>query len=401
MPESNPPRPPRPPRRPRRPRRSSKLPRAPRMLRRAGRSLSKGADRALDSVVNGIDWFLRDPADVVDRTPFDVIHSDNKLQVRRYRPLDRLDTWGMGTVVDSASPAPVAVPVLLVPPLMVRPFIYDLTEQRSFVRTLLGAGFDVFLVDFGEPDADDVHISLDDYVLDWMPQAVGAACEASGAGEVSIIGYCQGGLFALMHVATNEDQRVRNIVTIGTPIDTDKMGPLIWLLRNAQGQVDFVAKRMGNVPGEISSRFFKLFSPLKSMTRYTDLFLNMYNEEYVNGFDALTQWTDNFIDYPGTAFRQLMRDFMAGNKLMDGEMVFGEKVADLRRVRCPVLAFAGQSDEVVPAAAVRAVLDVVGSSDTQFRVVPGGHMGVFAGRQAPEQVWLHSARWLAERSKPA
>lgn len=382
----------------RRPRRPTTIRLAPRALRRARRSLLIGADRTLSTFVNGIDWFLRDPADLVDRTPFDVVHADGKLKVRRYRPLDQLDSWGIGTEIDSATPVPVPVPVLLIPPLMVRPLIYDLTETRSYARTLLQTGFDVFLVDFGVPDAADSHVSLDDYVLDWMPQAVTAACEISGAGCVSLIGYCQGGLFGLMHTSANEDPRVRNIVTIGSPIDTEKMGVLIALLRLGHEQLDVLSKHIGNVPGEISSRFFKLMSPLKSVTRYTDLFLNMYNQEYVNGFDALTQWTDNFIDYPSDAFRQLMRDFMAGNKLKDGEMLFGDKVADLSRISCPVLSFAGENDDIVPPAAVRAVLDVIASEDTEFRVVPGGHMGVFAGRQAPEQVWAYSARWLTERS---
>ncbi len=382
----------------RRPRRPTTIRLAPRGLRRARRSLLIGADRTLSTFVNGIDWFLRDPADVVDRTPYDVIHQDDKLQVRRYRPLDRLESWGIGTEIEGALPDRVPVPVLLVPPLMVRPLIYDLTETRSYARTLLKAGFDVFLVDFGVPDAADSHVSLDNYVLDWMPQAVDATCEVSGAGAVSLIGYCQGGLFGLMHTSANEDSRVRNIVTIGTPIDTEKMGVLIALLRLGHEQLDVLSKHIGNVPGEVSSRFFKLMSPLKSITRYTDLFLNLYNQEYINGFDALTQWTDNFIDYPSDAFRQLMRDFMAGNKLKDGEMRFGDKVADLSRVSCPVLSFAGESDDIVPPDAVRAVLDVIGSTDTEVRIVPGGHMGVFAGRQAPELVWSYSAKWLAERS---
>jgi len=382
----------------RRPRRPTTARRAPRALRLARRQLLRSADRTLSTFINGIDWFLRDPADLVDQTPFEVVHRDGKLQIRRYRPLDRLDSWGIGTEIEGSSPAPVPVPVLLIPPLMVRPLIYDLTDGRSYARTLLAAGFDVFLVDFGVPDAADADVSLDDYVLDWMPQAVDTACTISGAGCVSLIGYCQGGLFGLMHASANEDERVRNIVTIGSPIDTEKMGVLIALLRMGHEQIDVLSKHIGNVPGEISSRFFKLMNPLKSMTRYADLFLNMYNQEYVNGFDALSQWTDNFIDYPSDAFRQLMRDFMAGNKLKDGEMRFGDKVADLSRIQCPVLAFAGKSDDIVPPAAVRAVLDVVGSEDTEVRVVPGGHMGVFAGRHAPDEVWKYSARWLIERS---
>ena len=62
-------------------------------------------------------------------------------------------------------------PVLLVPPLMVKPFIFDLYPGRSLVRFLLQRGFRVYLVDFGEPDDADAYVTLDDYVLDWIPTA--------------------------------------------------------------------------------------------------------------------------------------------------------------------------------------------------------------------------------------
>ena len=64
------------------------------------------------------------------------------------------------------------LPVLLIPPLMVKPFIFDLFPGRSMVRFLLDHGFAVYLVDFGEPDAADSYVTLDDYVLDWMPDRV-------------------------------------------------------------------------------------------------------------------------------------------------------------------------------------------------------------------------------------
>ena len=38
-------------------------------------------------------------------------------------------------------------------------------------------------------------------------------------------------------------------------------------------------------------------------------------------------------------------------------------------------------------------------ADKQFCVVPGGHMGVFAGSSAPHAVWEPAADWLASRSE--
>jgi polyhydroxyalkanoate synthase len=368
--------------------------RPPRTLRR----LEKGAIRAMSGFVNGIEWLQRDPTDVVDRTPFDIVHQDGKLLLRRYRPLVHDDSMQLGTEVMHVEAPRQRVPVLLIPPLMVRPFIFDLTHRRSLVRTLLREGFDVYLVDFGVPDRADVDITLDSYVLNWVPQAVDAVCRVSGQNGLTLFGYCMGGLFALMHTSVHRDERIKAIVTIGSPVNAHKMGPLSWLVRVGHDQIDFLAKRMGNIPGPVSSTAFRLTSPWKSVTRYSDLFVNLWNDEYVQGFDAVSAWTGNFIDYPGEAFRQVLNDFMGDNKLMDGRWTFGGRAADLGAITCPILAFAGSTDKVVPAAAAAEILQRVGSSDKTFVEVPGGHMGVFAGREAPRLVWQRSARWLVERT---
>lgn len=125
----------------------------------------------------------------------------------------------------------------------------------------------------------------------------------------------------------------------------------------------------------------------------------MWNREYVKGFDAMNEWVGQLVDYPQQAFLQFSREFVRKNKFVKGRMRFGDKVADLKRVESSLLVFAGRSDRLAPAKAVRAILTAVGSVDKEFHVVPGGHMGVFAGRGAPEHVWTRVAEWLAPRSQ--
>jgi polyhydroxyalkanoate synthase len=357
------------------------------LLARGERRARIEANRALLRFVNGIDWLIRDPKTVVGRTPYEVVYKRDKLEVRRYHA---------GSVRHRYD-----VPVMLVPPLMVKPFIFDLMPGRSLAAFLLQEGFPVYLVDFGEPEDADAYITLDDYVLDWIPMACEAVKTDAGSAELSLLGYCMGGLFSLSYVATTGDRSVRNIVSIAAPIDTRKMGLFAWLAKMAGGQVEFVTNRLGNVPGGLSSTVFRLLTPMKNVTRYADLFLNMWNREYVNGFDAMNQWVGQFIDYPQAAFEQFTHEFMQHNKLVRGKMKFGNKIADLKRVRASLLVFAGRSDQIAPMAAVQAVLDTVSSDDTEFRSVAGGHMGVFAGASAEQHVWEPAAQWLAQRSRAA
>jgi len=341
------------------------------------------AQRALLRFLNGVDWLIRDPTHLVGRTPYDVVFQRDKLALRRYRAADGAPRH--------------ALPVLCVPPLMVKPFVFDLFPGRSLVRFLLDRGFDVFVVDFGEPDAADAYVTLDDYVLDWLPTACRKVLAASGQRELSALGYCMGGLMMLMALGVR-DLGVRNLVTIGAPLDVSKMGPFAWMAKMAGGQVEYLSRRIGNVPGGLSSAVFRLLTPAKNVTRYADLFMNMWDREYVNGFDAMNQWVGQFIDYPQGAFLQFVRDFMQRNQLAEGSMRFRGHVADLSHVRANLLAFAGRTDRIAPPAAVRAQLDLLASRDAAFRLAPGGHMGVMAGHHAPRHVWQPTAEWLATRS---
>lgn len=337
--------------------------------------------------VNGISWLLRDPSRVVGRTPFDEVYREDKLVVRRYRLGER-----------PAKPRH-RLPVLLVPPLMVKPFIFDLYPERSLVAFLLERGFDVYLVDFGEPDHADELTTLDRYVIDWMPAACEAVKRESGASELSLLGYCMGAIFALCHTAANEDASVRNIVDIAAPADMDELGAMSWMMKMAAPQTERLVRLVGNVPGGVSSTAFRMLTPAKNVTRYADLFMNMWNREYVKGFDAMNQWVGQFIDYPRDAYLEFSREFVRKNRLVKGQLRFRDHPVNLGRVEASVLIFAGRTDQVAPARAVRALTKALGSPDVEYQLVPGGHMGVFAGATAPEHVWGPAADWLAPRSR--
>ncbi len=44
------------------------------------------------------------------------------------------------------------------------------------------------------------------------------------------------------------------------------------------------------------------------------------------------------------------------------------------------------------------LMNLISSQDKTFKVVPGGHMGVVSGSQAPTTVWPEVSTWLATRS---
>jgi len=376
--------------------------RPPRIVKKASKRFQKRMHHATFRFINGVDWVFRDPHQVLGQTPYDVIFKQDKLTLRRYRlPESELrgSDFELGTEKLILKYPKYPVPILMVPPLMVKPFIFDLWPERSFVLSMLRAGFDVFLVDFGEPDDADSFVRLDNYVMEWIPAVAREIRKTVETRKLTMVGYCMGGLFSLMYAATHANHWVSNIVSIGAPLDFSKMGPLAWVVKMGHGQIEHLIGKLGNIPGDLSSTMFKMISPTKNVTRYADLFMNMWNDEYVNGFDAMNHWVGEFIDYPAEAFQQFFHEFVYNNGFKEGGAVLGGKEVDLKKVDASLLAFVGRTDKVVPMKAATAVMDLVGSQDKELVVVPGGHMGAFSGASAPENVWKKTAQWLAPRSE--
>jgi polyhydroxyalkanoate synthase len=370
-------------------------------LARGAKLARLAADRALLRFVNGMALVMDGSATARGDTPRTRVLVDGKLEVHRYAPPPG-EPDGDADPDDEQAVATTRfpVPLLLIPPLMVRPYVYDLRPDHSLVRFLLGRGFDVYLVDFGVPDAGDADVRLDDYVLSYLPTALAAVRADHGTSDVALMGWCMGGIFALCYTAAWRDVHVRTIVTIASPIDFAKMGLLSTMARAAHGQLQALTDRIGNIPGFLNANALKLLAPVKQVTRYADLFINLWNDEYVKGHDAMAHWANDFIPYPQQAFKQLLSDVVVGNRLIDG-IRFGDRVADLREVRCPLLAIAGTDDVLATPASARANLEATRSGDPSYREVPGGHIGVMVGGRAPQTVWGPAAEWLKPRSLAA
>jgi polyhydroxyalkanoate synthase len=290
------------------------------------------------------------------------------------------------------------VPLLIVHSLISRSYILDLIPGNSFVEYLLDQGFDVYLTDWGTPSEADARLGLDDYVLDFLPRMVQSVLRESQADELSMLGYCMGGLLALLYAATHPDTPVRNVLSLATPVDFDHLGLQgIW---GRSVNADRLVESFGNIPAELIKNSFRMLKPASefSPVRYIGLWQNVENDRFIEQFRAFDRWTQEHIPFAGETFRQTSADLVKGNKLVRGGMELRGIPVDLQNVTRSFLAIAAEGDHIVPLAATKAQIDLVGSEDKEFVTLPGGHVGLVAGRGARKVLWPRLVAWLAERS---
>ncbi|MDP9346753.1 MAG: alpha/beta fold hydrolase [Actinomycetota bacterium] len=122
-------------------------------------------------------------------------------------------------------------PVVIVHSLVSRSYVLDLFPGNSAVAFLLRSGLDVFLLDWGVADEADSGNTLEHYADHAIPAAIAAACEAAGTEEVTLLGYCFGGVLGLISAARNPELPIRNLVLMATPVDFTGLETITALVR--------------------------------------------------------------------------------------------------------------------------------------------------------------------------
>jgi polyhydroxyalkanoate synthase len=293
----------------------------------------------------------------------------------------------------------VRTPLLFVPNLGIsRPYIFDLMPKGSFIEHMTQLGFDFYLVDWGVFGEEDNGLTVEHAVTRILPRLAAKALESSGASEMSVLGYCMGAPLSASFVSTHPEFPLKNYINMAGPIDFAHVGLFGRWLAPDVFDVDRYVDTLGSIPAEMVKMGFKLLKPTMDVSTNLNLWWNLWNPDYVAGFNALNKWANEYLPFPGEFFRGWVRDFYQQNKLIKGELTMAGRRVDLRAIRCPVLAVGAREDNIAPPACVKALIDAVGASDKEYVELPGGHISLIAGRGASAHCWPKVASWLAARS---
>jgi polyhydroxyalkanoate synthase len=286
--------------------------------------------------------------------------------------------------------------VLIVYALVNRPYMVDLQEDRSIVRSLLDGGLDVYLIDWGYPDSGDRYLTLDDYINGYLDRCVDVLRRRHRTDAINILGICQGGTFSLCYSALHPE-KVRNLITTVTPVDFHA-GPNLLSQWARHVDADLVVDTLGNVPGEVLNWTYLSLKPFRlTGQKYLDLVNLLDDPDQARNFIRMEKWVFDSPDQAGEAFRQFVKDFYQRNALIKGEVTIGDRPVDLRQVTMPVLNIYASEDHLVPPAASRALEQYVGTSDYSALEFPGGHIGIYVSGKSQKMIPPAICKWLGER----
>ncbi|MET7772783.1 acyl-CoA synthetase [Nocardia sp. NPDC005366] len=327
----------------------------------------------------------------VESSPFEVVERRRMYRLRHYFP-------------DTATPGrPVA---LLVPPLMVSADIWDVNAEDGAVGILNRGGIDCWVVDFGSPATEEGGWKRDlaDHVLA-VNSAVDTVSEATGS-PVHLMGYSQGGMFAYQTAAYRYGKSVASIVTFGSPVDIVAGMPFGLPYGLVSDVADFLADHVvTRLPITDSMvRFgFQMLDPVKTAKARIDFLRQLHDREALLPKERQRRFlnSDGWVGYAGPAAADLLKQFVVHNRLMSGGFVIRDHPVSLAELKCPILAFVGEVDDIGQPAAVRGILRAAPNAEVYEAGLVAGHFGLVAGSTATNRTWPLVRQWIDWMDKDA
>jgi len=339
-------------------------------------------EHAVQRAIRGVE-LLGAPPPTVGRTPKTLLHRHGTLSLLHYH----------ATVSEVYR-----VPILMVMAPTNKGYILDLAPGQSLIEFLLGRGYDVYLMDWNAPTAEERDLKIENYVFDFIADSLRRVQQDSGEHEVTLMGYCAGGMLSVIYTALHPDGPVRNLVCFTTPINFKEMKVFQAIADQRHFDVDALVDSLGILPASMVAAGFDALRPVSRIAGQLRLWDNLWNDKFVKGFRMTERWGNETLPLPGGYVRQTTKELLWANALYEGTLRIGGRLVDLSRITVPLLHVVAQYDHIVPLACAHPLVERAGSRDKEEMVLPGGHISIAAGPNAVKRMWPNLDSWLRGRS---
>ncbi len=276
--------------------------------------------------------------------------------------------------------------MLLVPSLVNRFTVLDLSADRSMARFLATQGFHVLLLDWGWPGPAEAALDLDALITRRLLPAI------AGIGDVILVGYCMGGLLAL--AAGLHAPGLRGLALLATPWDfhagdaeTVAAGRLL------QERLAPVIALHGRLPVDVLQALFSLGDPLSVAAKYRAFAELDQTSARARQFVALEDWLNDGVPLTSPVAQDCLGGWYAENRPMRGGWLVAGAPVDPAALRVPCFIALPGRDRIVPPESAAPLAGLI--PDAIAHRPAAGHVGMVAGLHAEAALWRPLAAWAA------
>jgi polyhydroxyalkanoate synthase len=295
------------------------------------------------------------------------------------------------------TPATCKIPVLVSFAIMNRHDVLDLQPDRSLMKKLLEEGLDIYIMDWGYPTKADRYLTMEDYILGYMGDAIDFVRKTHKVDKIHKMGICQGGLFSMIY-ASMFPEKLQSLTTYVAPFDFNDTNCNMLYKWTKYVDVDTMVDTQGIISAGMLNSAFGMLKPSSDLAKYFGVMDMLEDKDKLMNFLRMEKWKADCPDLSGEMYRKYIKDLFRDNKLIKGELEMDGVKVDLKNMTVPFLNVYATEDNIIPNESSTAVMSKIGSKDKKEYAFPGGHIGVFVGAKSQKELAPAVAAWVKERS---
>jgi poly[(R)-3-hydroxyalkanoate] polymerase subunit PhaC len=318
-----------------------------------------------------------------------------------------------------------SVPLLMVPPVINKFYIMDISPGRSMIEYFLRQGIQVFAISWRNPTAEQRNWGFDTYGQA-IVNALDAVEKITQSDRTHLQASCSGGILAAMTAAhlnaTGQGQRLAGLTLMVTVLDQRKAGLAAAAIDEEAANIAIaLSARKGYLDGRSLAEVFAWLRP-------TDLVWRYWVNNYVEGktpaaFDVL-YWNADTTRMAAALHRDMVTMGLHNSLVTPGGVNMLGTPVDLNQLTTDAYVVAGVADHISPWQACYRSARLLGIPNLRFVLSSSGHIAALvnppgnpkanfrtADIDEPDpEFWLESAErhtdswwpdfvsWLGERS---
>ena len=283
-------------------------------------------------------------------------------------------------------------PVILIPSLVNRSYILDLSPDRSLLRYLAAEGLDTWLVDWDAPGTQEGSYRIEEYVQR-LVRIRDDVIRTTGQTPM-LAGYCMGGnlALALAHLAP---ERVAGLALLATPWDFHAMqkGPTL-MLAAMMPVLRQTIEVLGELPVDVMQAMFSSRDPGGTIRKFRSFAKTDLDSDAAKAFIALEDWLNDGVPLTRLVALECLEGWYLENRPMQGRWEIAGRMVEPAKITVPSLLIVPLHDTIVPPESARPLAAQL--PDAKMIELDAGHIGMMAGSKAIDQLYAPLAAWLRQ-----
>lgn len=265
-------------------------------------------------------------------------------------------------------------PLLVVPPMINKYYVTDLSPGQSMMEWAVKQGQQVFMISWRNPDSSHADWNYDTY-CGAMLEALEAAEAITGSDRTHVMGLCAGGTIATMTLghlaATGGQQRIAGLILGVNVLDTATGDSTEALLDQLSGGLAMVeSTRKGYLSGKSLAELFAWMRP-------NDMVWGYWVNNYLLGqpppaWDVL-YWNSDQTNMPAALHRDFVQLGLENGLTKPGGVEILGTAIDVSKITVETYVIAGIADHISPWESAYRTTQLLGS-EPRFVLSTSGHI---------------------------